>query len=235
MVMKDKDIKKVFDQIKTDEETKSRILENVYREVEDNNKRETNGIGLIYLKNKRVISTLAASLILVCGVFLFNNSPNENNLNMPSANPTVDENNSNSPLVNENEKLDIEFNNFNIDSLKNKTTTVEIINNNDYTLIKEVEDTEVIELIFKNIEDAKALTIKQDNATTKEEKEDADKFFENINNSQLKGNSMAIRFVTKNNTSGAIRMYLDLNIICINGSYYEVSEDMVKLIENVLK
>lgn len=70
--MKDKDIKKVFDQIEADESMKARMLENIYKEcnkefkdIPDNNK-------VVQFKYKKSMAVLAASIVLVCGALLNN-------------------------------------------------------------------------------------------------------------------------------------------------------------------
>lgn len=69
--MKDKNIKKVFDQIQADEYMKARMLENIYKE--SNN--ELNNIQdnkFIQFKYKKSMAILAASIVLVCGALINN-------------------------------------------------------------------------------------------------------------------------------------------------------------------
>ncbi|MGL4912319.1 MAG: hypothetical protein ACRC3Y_07795 [Romboutsia sp.] len=231
--MKNNDVKRAFDKIKADEEMKSRILENVYKEVNAEKEVKSNKFQLIYLNNRRVMSTLAASMVLVCGVFLYNNQ-SAGKVEPPSANPISDDRMAQTPTVNENEKIDREFNNFNLVNLKNKTMKIEIRQNDDYSLIKDIENKDFIDSVFKDIENAREKNIKYKNFATKEEEQEANKVFDDVRNSQDKGNSIAMRFVTSDETSGAIRVYLDLNIICINGKYFEVSSDMIGTIRKEL-
>lgn len=235
MGMKNNDIKRAFDQIKADEKMKSRILENVYKEVDEDKEVQSNKFQLIYLRNKKLISALVASLVLVCGAFLYNSSQSIGRLSAPSESPLSDDRIGENQLAQENIKLDGEFYNFNLETLKNKATKIEIRNNNDYTIIKEVGNVKFIQSVFKFVENAKEKNIKYENNATRDEKEESNKFFDDITNSQAKGDSIAMRFVTNDNTSGAIRVYLDLNIICVNEKYYEISSDMVKIIKDELK
>lgn len=95
--MKDKEIKKVFEQIKADESMKLRILENVYEESEKYKNNESTYVQITNFKYKKSLSVLAASLVLVCGVFLYN-SNNEPDISSapismaPQAEPRVNQN-----------------------------------------------------------------------------------------------------------------------------------------------
>ena len=60
--MKDNEIKKVFDKIKVDESMKSRIYENVYKDLNTNKESKKSKFNVIYLNHKKSLSTLAASL-----------------------------------------------------------------------------------------------------------------------------------------------------------------------------
>lgn len=70
--MKDKNIKRVFDQIEADESMKARMLENIYKESnkEFNNRPDNNKV--IQFKYKKSMAILAASIVLVCGALLNN-------------------------------------------------------------------------------------------------------------------------------------------------------------------
>ncbi|MCH1966297.1 hypothetical protein [Paraclostridium sordellii] len=51
--MKDNEIKKVFDKIKLNDSMKSRILENVYNELNTNEKSQKNKLNVVYLKHRK--------------------------------------------------------------------------------------------------------------------------------------------------------------------------------------
>ena len=71
--MKDKNIKKVFDQIQADESMKARMLENIYKQSEKELDNSSDNNKVVQFKYKKSIAILAASVVLVCGALINNN------------------------------------------------------------------------------------------------------------------------------------------------------------------
>lgn len=209
--MKNNDIKKAFDPIKADELMKSRILNNVHEELEKNNRSKLNRIEGIYMKNKKLVSVLAASVVLVGGVFLYNKQ--DSNI----TNPPIS-----SPPVGREYVPEQEFNNFDIENLKDKTRKIEIKNHVNSHTFKEISSKEFINNALDYMGNIK-------------EKELTDKVFEDIGQSQAEGNSITMSFITEEGEISSIRVNLDLNIVCINEKYYDVSSEFIGSIKEELK
>lgn len=227
--MKDKDIKKVLDQIQADESMKARMLENIYKESgkEYNNNLDENKI--IPFKYKKMMSILAASVVLVCGVIL-NKNINKNNdiASSPiSMNPTQSQEQPSDRMgrsydgaINKDE-----FVNFDLEYLKNNVSKIEIRNHENTDTLSEVEDKGFISTALKYIDSAKEKDISENNY----------QILEKVGDSQANGNSITLRFIDKSNVYSSIRVNLDLDLVCINEKYYEVSKEFINNMNDKIK
>lgn len=213
--MKDNEIKKVFDKIKVDESMKSRIYENVYKELNTNKEKQKNKFNVIYLNHKKSLSTLAASLVLICGLFLYNENKVDNMQNLSRANEPLNKSISRSRAIIENN----EFNNFEFEILKDNTEKVEIKNNENTNVFKEITNEKSINNLLKLLQDAK-------------EKDFNPESYDNFKDT---GKIITLSFITKDSLTSSIKINLDLKIAFINEKYYTVSSEMIKIIDEELK
>ena len=68
--MRDKNIKKVFDQIQADESMKARMLENIYKKSDQELNESLNNNKVVPFRFKKSMAILAASVVLVCGALI---------------------------------------------------------------------------------------------------------------------------------------------------------------------
>ena len=213
--MKDNEIKKVFDKIKVDDSMKSRIYENVYKDLNTNKEKQKNKFNVIYLNHKKSLSTLAASLVLICGLFLYNENKVDNMQNLSRSNEPLNESVSRSRAIIENN----EFNNFEFKILKDNTEKVEIKNNENTNVFKEITNEKSINNLLKLLQDSK-------------EKDFNPESYDNFKDT---GKTITLSFITKDGLTSSIEINLDLKIACINEKYYTVSSKMIKIIDEELK
>ncbi|MBC6004125.1 MAG: hypothetical protein E7C86_01395 [Paeniclostridium sordellii] len=213
--MKDNEIKKVFDKIKVDESMKSRIYENVYKDLNTNKESKKSKFNIIYLNHKKSLSTLAASLVLICGLFLYNENKVDNMQNLSMSNEHLNTSISRSRAIIENN----EFNNFEFEILKDNTTKVEIKNNENTNVFKEITNEKSINNLLNLLQDAK-------------EKDFNPESYDNFKDT---GKIITLSFITKDGLTSSIKINLDLKIACINEKYYTVSFEVIKIIDEELK
>ncbi len=213
--MKDNEIKKVFDKIKVDESMKSRIYENVYKDLNTNKESKKSKFNIIYLNHKKSLSTLAASLVLICGLFLYNENKVDNMQNLSRSNEPLNKSISRSRAIIENN----EFNNFEFEILKDNTKKVEIKNNENTNVFKEITNEKSINNLLNLLQDAK-------------EKDFNPESYDNFKGT---GKIITLSFITKDGLTSSIEINLDLKIACINEKYYTVSSKMIKIIDEELK
>lgn len=213
--MKDNEIKKVFDKIKVDESMKSRIYENVYKDLNTNKESKKSKFNVIYLNHKKSLSTLAASLVLICGLFLYNENKVDNMQNLSRSNEPLNTYVSRSRAIIENN----EFNNFEFEILKDNTTKVEIKNNENTNMFKEITNEKSINNLLNLLQDAK-------------EKDFNPESYDNFKDA---GKIITLSFITQDGLTSSIEINLDLKIACINEKYYTVSSEMIKIIDEELK
>lgn len=213
--MKDNEIKKVFDKIKVDESMKSRIYENVYKDLNTNKESKKSKFNVIYLNHKKSLSTLAASLVLICGLFLYNENKVDNIQNLSRSNEPLNTYVSRSRAIIENN----EFNNFEFEILKDNTAKLEIKNNENTNVFKEITNEKSINNLLNLLQDAK-------------EKDFNPESYDNFKDT---GKIITLSFITKDGLTSSIEINLDLKIACINEKYYTVSSEMIKIIDEELK
>ena len=213
--MKDNEIKKVFDKIKVDESMKSRIYENVYKDLNTNKESKKSKFNVIYLNHKKSLSTLAASLVLICGLFLYNENKVDNMQNLSMSNESLNKSISRSRAIIENNK----FNNFEFEILKDNTAKVEIKNNENTNVFKEITNEKSINNLLNLLQDAK-------------EKDFNPESYDNFKDT---GKIITLSFITKDGLTSSIKINLDLKIAFINEKYYTVSSEMIKIIDEELK
>lgn len=213
--MKDSEIKKVFDKIKVDDSMKSRIYENVYKDLNTNKESKKSKFNIIYLNHKKSLSTLAASLVLICGLFLYNENKVDNIQNLSRSNEPLNTYVSRSRAIIENN----EFNNFEFEILKGNTTKVEIKNNENTNMFKEITNEKSINNLLNLLQDAK-------------EKDFNSESYDNFKDT---GKIITLSFITKDGLTSSIEINLDLKIACINEKYYNLSSEMIKIIDEELK
>lgn len=213
--MKDNEIKKVFDKIKVDDSMKSRIYENVYKDLNTNKESKKSKFNVIYLNHKKSLSAFAASLVLICGLFLYNENKVDNMQNLSMSNEPLNKSISRSRAIIENN----EFNNFEFEILKDNTVKVEIKNNENTNVFKEITNEKSINNLLNFLQDAK-------------EKDFNPESYDNFKDT---GKIITLSFITEDGLTSSIEINLDLKIACINEKYYTVSSEMIKIIDKELK
>lgn len=202
--MKDNEIKKVFDKIKLNDSMKSRILENMYNELNTNQK---NKVNVVYLKYRKSLTTLAVSLVFILGLFLYNENKLDNIQNLSSSNEPLNKSVSRS-------RGNIKYNEFDINILKDNTIKVEIKNDENDKVFKEITDKKSIKNLLELLQKSKEKDLNS----------------QNYNDFKNTGKIITLSFVTKDNLISYIKINLDLNIACINEKYYNVLPEMIKII-----
>ena len=205
--MKDNAIKKVFDKIKLNDSMKSRILENVYNELNTNEKSQKNKLNVVYLKHRKSLTTLAASLVLIFGLFLYNENKLNNLQNLSRSSESLNKSVSRS-------RGNIKDNEFDINILKDNTVKVKIKNDKNGKIFKEITDKKSIKNLLELLQKSK----------------EKDLSSQNYNDFKNTGKIITLSFVTKDNLISYIKINLDLNIACINEKYYNVLPEMIKII-----
>lgn len=205
--MKDNEIKKVFDKIKLNDSMKSRILENVYNELNSNEKSQKNKLNVVYLKHRKSLTTLAASLVLIFGLFLYNENKLNNLQNLSRSSESLNKSVSRS-------RGNIKDNEFDINILKDNTVKVEIKNDKNGKIFKEITDKKSIKNLLELLQESKEKDLNS----------------QNYNDFKNTGKIITLSFVTKDNLISYIKINLDLNIACINEKYYNVLPEMIKII-----
>ncbi|MEG2290195.1 MAG: hypothetical protein RSA29_09080 [Clostridium sp.] len=216
--MNNHDIKNIFDNIKSDNSMKSRILKNVYEKVNDNTQTKKQYLSInermmIFMNNKKIGAIALASLFLIGGFAIYSTKNNINNSQPPL---------SLSPPINEQYIPDKEFNNFDIDNVIKYTTEIKIknhTNNETFNTITNKDDIDKMTSLVKE-------------ATTKEM---TSKIYEKIGNSQATGNSITISFILSDDTVTYARVNLDLDIICINETYSDIPAKFINMLHQELK
>ncbi|CEN81312.1 hypothetical protein [Paraclostridium sordellii] len=205
--MKDNEIKKVFDKIKLNDSMKSRILENVYNELNTNEKSQKNKLNVVYLKHRKSLTTLAASLVLIFGLFLYNENKLNNLQNLSRSSESLNKSVSRS-------RGNIKDNEFDINILKDNTVKVKIKNDKNGKIFKEITDKKSIKNLLELLQESKEKDLNS----------------QNYNDFKNTGKIITLSFVTKDNLISYIKINLDLNIACINEKYYNVLPEMIKII-----
>lgn len=205
--MKDNEIKKVFDKIKLNDSMKSRILENVYNELNTNEKSQKNKLNVVYLKHRKSLTTLAASLVLIFGLFLYNENKLNNLQNLSRSSESLNKSVSRS-------RGNIKYNEFDINILKDNTVKVKIKNDKNGKIFKEITDKKSIKNLLELLQESKEKDLNS----------------QNYNDFKNTGKIITLSFVTKDNLISYIKINLDLNIACINEKYYNVLPEMIKII-----
>ncbi|CEP89253.1 Uncharacterised protein [[Clostridium] sordellii] len=205
--MKDNEIKKVFDKIKLNDSMKSRILENVYNELNTNEKSQKNKLNVVYLKHRKSLTTLAASLVLIFGLFLYNENKLNNLQNLSRSSEPL-----NKSVLRS--RGNIKDNEFDINILKDNTVKVEIKNDKNGKIFKEIIDKKSIKNLLELLQESKEKDLNS----------------QNYNDFKNTGKIITLSFVTKDNLISYIKINLDLNIACINEKYYNVLPEMIKII-----
>ncbi|WP_338564084.1 hypothetical protein QJR60_08205 [Paraclostridium sordellii] len=205
--MKDNEIKKVFDKIKLNDSMKSRILENVYNELNTNEKSQKNKLNVVYLKHRKSLTTLAASLVLIFGLFLYNENKLNNLQNLLRSSESLNKSVSRS-------RGNIKDNEFDINILKDNTVKVKIKNDKNGKIFKEITDKKSIKNLLELLQESKEKDLNS----------------QNYNDFKNTGKIITLSFVTKDNLISYIKINLDLNIACINEKYYNVLPEMIKII-----
>lgn len=205
--MKDNEIKKVFDKIKVDDSMKSRILENVHNEFNTNEKSQKNKLNVVYLKHRKSLTTLAASLVLIFGLFLYNENKLNNLQNLSRSSESLNKSVSRS-------RGNIKDNEFDINILKDNTVKVKIKNDKNGKIFKEITDKKSIKNLLELLQESKEKDLNS----------------QNYNDFKNTGKIITLSFVTKDNLISYIKINLDLNIACINEKYYNVLPEMIKII-----
>ncbi|CEK33833.1 hypothetical protein UMC2_10831 [[Clostridium] sordellii] len=205
--MKDNEIKKVFDKIKLNDSMKSRILENVYNELNTNEKSQKNKLNVVYLKHRKSLTTLAASLVLIFGLFLYNENKLNNLQNLSRSSKPLNKSVSRS-------RGNIKDNEFDINILKDNTVKVEIKNDKNGKIFKEITDKKSIKNLLELLQKSKEKDLNS----------------QNYNDFKNTGKIITLSFVTKDNLISYIKINLDLNIAFINEKYYNVLPEMIKII-----
>ncbi|CEQ10327.1 Uncharacterised protein [[Clostridium] sordellii] len=205
--MKDNEIKKVFYKIKLNDSMKSRILENVYNELNTNEKSQKNKLNVVYLKHRKSLTTLAASLVLIFGLFLYNENKLNNLQNLSRSSESLNKSVSRS-------RGNIKDNEFDINILKDNTVKVKIKNDKNGKIFKEITDKKSIKNLLELLQESKEKDLNS----------------QNYNDFKNTGKIITLSFVTKDNLISYIKINLDLNIACINEKYYNVLPEMIKII-----
>ena len=205
--MKDNEIKKVFDKIKVDDSIKFRILENVHNEFNTNKENQKNKFNIVCLKYKKSLITLIASLVLICGSFLYNKNKLDNLQNLSRSNEPLNKSVSRS-------RGSIKDNEFDINILKDNTVKVEI-KNYENKIFKEITDKKSINNLLELLQKSK----------------EKDLSSQNYNDFKNTGKIITLNFITKDKLINSIKINLDLNIACINEKYYNISPKMIKFID----
>ncbi|EPZ54201.1 hypothetical protein H477_4385 [[Clostridium] sordellii ATCC 9714] len=186
---------------------KSRILENVYNELNTNEKSQKNKFNIVYLKHRKSLTTLAASLVLIFGLFLYNENKLDNIQNLSRSSEPLNKSVSRS-------RGNIKYNEFDINILKDNTVKVEIKNDENDKVFKEITDKKSINNLLELLQKSK----------------EKDLSSQNYNDFKNTGKIITLSFVTKDNLISYIKINLDLNIACINEKYYNVLPEMIKII-----
>ena len=194
--MKDNEIKKVFDKIKVDDSIKFRILENVHNEFNTNKENQKNKFNIVCLKYKKSLITLIASLVLIFGLFLYNENRLNNLQNLSRSSEPLNKSVSRS-------RGNIKDNEFDINILKDNTVKVEIKNDKNGKIFKEITDKKSIKNLLELLQESKEKDLNS----------------QNYNDFKNTGKIITLSFVTKDNLISYIKINLDLNIACINEKY----------------
>ncbi|MRZ30046.1 hypothetical protein GKD08_14905, partial [Paeniclostridium sordellii] len=181
--MKDNEIKKVFDKIKLNDSMKSRILENVYNELNTNEKSQKNKLNVVYLKHRKSLTTLAASLVLIFGLFLYNENRLNNLQNLSRSSEPLNKSVSRS-------RGNIKDNEFDINILKDNTVKVEIKNNKNGKIFKEITDRKSIKNLLELLQKSKEKDLNS----------------QNYNDFKNTGKIITLSFVTKDNLISYIKI-----------------------------
>ena len=112
-----------------------------------------------------------------------------------------------------------EFNNFEFEILKDNTAKLEIKNNENTNVFKEITNEKSINNLLNLLQDAK-------------EKDFNPESYDNFKDT---GKIITLSFITKDGLTSSIEINLDLKIACINEKYYTVSSEMIKIIDEELK
>lgn len=209
--MKNKDLKEAFKSIKTDEITRKRLLKSIYEKHE--NKYESKGKNTM---NYKKISIMAASLLLVTGLFLaksnFTPTTNENLAGIPSVSPQTP---SGSPMIGVEEVID--NTNINLDTLAENISSIELKNHTADTVFTKIEDTTTISSIIEGLKTSTVRTM-------------SDSDYEAIAKSQSEGNSISLNIILKDGNTAIVRLNTDLNNVYFNDNHHSVDSSFTKLI-----
>ncbi|CEO05363.1 Uncharacterised protein [[Clostridium] sordellii] len=186
--MKDNEIKKVFYKIKLNDSMKSRILENVYNELNTNGKSQKNKLNVVYLKHRKSLTTLAASLVLIFGLFLYNENKLNNLQNLSRSSESLNKSVSRS-------RGNIKDNEFDINILKDNTVKVKIKNDKNGKIFKEITDKKSIKNLLELLQESKEKDLNS----------------QNYNDFKNTGKIITLSFVTKDNLISYIKINLDSN------------------------
>ena len=186
--MKDNEIKKVFYKIKLNDSMKSRILENVYNELNTNGKSQKNKLNVVYLKHRKSLTTLAASLVLIFGLFLYNENKLNNLQNLSRSSESLNKSVSRS-------RGNIKDNEFDINILKDNTVKVKIKNDKNGKIFKEITDKKSIKNLLELLQESKEKDLNS----------------QNYNDYKNTGKIITLSFVTKDNLISYIKINLDSN------------------------
>ncbi|WP_330585712.1 hypothetical protein, partial [Paraclostridium sordellii] len=174
--MNDNEIKKVFDKIKLNDSMKFRILENVYNELNTNEENQKNKFNVVYLKHRKSLTTLAASLVLIFGLFLYNKNKLDNLQNLSRSNDSLNKSVSRS-------RGSIKDNEFDINILKDNTAKVEIQNDENDKVFKKITDKKFINNLLKLLQESKEKNLNS----------------QNYNDFKNTGKIIPLSFITKDN------------------------------------
>lgn len=220
--MKDKNIKKVFDQIQADEAMKARMLENIYKQSSKELKNDSSNKKVVQFKYKKSMAALAASVALVCGIFINSNMNINRDISSSPIQMEPEQGEAQSPgTIRDNE----EFMNFDLEHLKNNAFKMEIRNHENTSLLSEVEDKQFIRDTLNFL----------DHASEKDIRENNYKILGEIEESEAKGNSITLRFIDEAKVAKAITVNLDLGLVCMNDNYYEVPKGFIDNINEKIK
>lgn len=213
--MKNEDFKKAFHSIKTDEIKRKKLLKSIYEKNE--NKHKSRGINTM---NYKKISIIAASLLLVTGLFLAksNSAPNSNDnlAELPSVNQQAP---AGSPMIGAENVID--NTNINLDTLSENTSYIELKNHTADKVFTKIEDTPTLSTI---IEGLKSSTVRAMSNSD----------YESIAKSQSEGNSVSLNIVFKDGSNAIVRLNTDLNDVYFNDNHHLIDSSFTKLILDTL-
>lgn len=219
--MKNDDFKKAFHSMKTDDITRKTLLKNIY---EKNTHRQKESKFMNYKK----ISIIAASLVLVIGLFLAKSAfaPNQND-SLAGTPPTNDQLSSESlqipagsPMIGDSDAYK-ENTNMDLETLRENLSYIEIKNHTADKVFVVIDDESTLNSIINDFKIAKPRTLK-------------DEDYEQIAKSQSIGNSISLNIVYKDGSNAIVRLNTDLDTVYFNDSYHSVTPDLAKLILNNL-